>query len=109
VKRIRLYRNPRCTRCARHARAHKLFDWFGRLELSTTTPATGPLGLGEVVVRELSTGRVLGGTDALELICRQIPVYAPMRLLLKFPALRARLGRESGYEGAACEIPTRRG
>jgi len=108
MKRIRIYRNPDCPKCARHARTHKFFDWFNRVEISTATPATGPLGLGEVVVRELRTGRVLGGTDALELICGQIPVYAPMRILLRIPALRARVGRESGYEGAACEIPTHR-
>jgi|SRR6185312_10679615 len=107
--RIRIYHDPQCTRCARHARAHKFFDWFDRVDVSTATPATGPLGPGEVMVRELATGRVLAGTDALDLICREIPVYAPMRLLLKIPVLRARLEGESVYEGPACEITTRRG
>lgn len=105
MPRIRIYHDPRCARCARHARAHKFFDWFDRVDISTATPATGPLGPGEVVVRELATGRVLGGSDALELICSQIPVYAPMRLLLKIPALRARVG----YETVSYEVPTRRG
>jgi hypothetical protein len=108
MRRIRIYHNPDCARCARHARAHKFFDWFDRVDVSTATPATGPLGLGEVVVRELATGRVLGGSDALELICCQIPLYAPMRLLLKIPALRDRVAKESGYAGAACDIPTQR-
>ncbi|HEY1772910.1 MAG TPA: hypothetical protein VGH91_06940 [Gammaproteobacteria bacterium] len=109
MRRIRIYHDPDCARCARHARAHRFFDWFDRLDVSTATPATGPLRPGEVMVRELATGRVLAGTDALELICSQIPVYAPMRLLLKIPALRARVDRESMYEVAGYEVPTRRG
>jgi hypothetical protein len=110
MKRIRIYRNPHCAKCARYARTHKFFDWFDRVEVSTATPATGPLGLGEVVVRELRSGRVLGGADALELIFREIPIYAPLRPLLKIPVLRAKADRQmSGCEGgAACELPSKR-
>jgi hypothetical protein len=110
MHRIRIYHDPHCSRCARRARAHKFFDWFGRVEVSTGTPATGSLRPGEVVVRELRTGRVLGGADALELICREIPLYTPLRPLLKIPALRAKADREmSGSSNEIGEISTRRG
>jgi hypothetical protein len=109
MRRIRIYRNPTCTTCARYARVHKFFDWLDRIEVSTAMPATGPLRIGEVVVRELSTGRVLGGADALELILRAIPVYAPFLPLLRIPALRAKADREmSGCGEGAGEISTRR-
>ena len=105
MKRIRIYRNPDCGRCARYARAHILFDWLGRVEISTATPSTGPLALGEVVVEILADGSIHRGAEALEIICRQIPAYAPLRLLLKLPAVRAAADREfAGCGGDSCRI-----
>src|SRR5690348_16482394 len=103
---IRIYRNPGCAECARYAHMHERLDWLGRIENSTTTPASGPLAMGEVVVEELATGRLLHGAEALALICRQIPAYAPLRLLLKIPALRRAADREmAGCNDGSCELP----
>jgi hypothetical protein len=79
------------------------------VEVSTTTPRTGPLRLGEVVVERLDDGRILRGAEAFREICRRIPAYAPFLLLLRVPAVRAFAEREmTGCDGAACGLPTLR-
>lgn len=106
MKSIRIYRNPDCAKCARYARLHERLDWLGRIESSTATPASGPLVLGEVVVEELGSGRILHGAAALAAICRQIPAYAPMRMLLKIPAVRRAADKEmAGCNDGSCELP----
>ena len=106
MNRIRIYRNPACAKCARYARMHERLDWLGRIENSTTPPASGPLAMGEVVVEDLATGELLHGAVALAAICRQIPAYAPMRLLLKIPALRRAADKEmAGCNDGSCELP----
>lgn len=87
MTRIRLYAHPDCTRCLRHARIHLSFDWLHRLVISTATPPGGPLAVGETVVQDLDTGALLRGASALDCLCRHIPVYQPMRLLLRIPAI----------------------
>lgn len=105
MKTIRVYRNPDCAKCARFAKAGLFFDWLKRLDASTDTPKTGPLRLGEVVVEDLSNGRMLRGAEGIELIFRNIPVYIPFLLLLKVPPLRRYVEKEvSGCDGDACEV-----
>jgi hypothetical protein len=105
MKRIRVYRNAHCAKCARFARVGLFFDWLDRLDASTETPRTGPLQMGEVVVEDLSTGRILKGAEGIELIFRNIPVYVPFLLLLRVPSLRHYVEKEvSGCEGGACEV-----
>ena len=106
MKTIRVYRNPDCRRCARYARVGHALDWRDRLETSTATPETGPLRPGEIVVEELASGKLHRGAAALDLIVRQIPLYAPVGLLLRFSSFRRYIDRElSGSGGASSEIP----
>ena len=106
MKTIRVYRNPYCRRCARYARVGHMLDWRDRLETSTAIPETGPLRPGEIVVEELASGKFHRGAAALDLIVRQIPLYAPVRLLLRVSSFRRYIDRElSGSGGASCEIP----
>jgi hypothetical protein len=107
MKTIRVYRNPDCRRCARYARVGHALDWRDRLETSTATPETGPLRPGEIVVEELASGKLHRGAAALDLIVRQIPLYAPVGLLLRFSSFRRYIDRElsGGSGGASCEIP----
>ena len=110
MKMIRVYRNPDCRRCARYARVGTMLDWRDRLETSTATPKTGALRPGEIVVEELTNGNLHRGADALDLIVRQIPLYAPVGLLLRFPSFRRYIDRElSGCGGTSCELPTATG
>src|SRR5437660_9202580 len=83
MKRIRVYRNPNCARCAKFAKIARFFDWLGRLDHSTEAPRTGPLRIGEVVVEDLSSGRLFRGAEGIDMIWRHIPAYAPFRLLLR--------------------------
>jgi hypothetical protein len=109
MRQIRIYRHPDCSKCARYARVHQLLDWLHRVEVSTTTPQTGPLRLGEVVVEKLEDGRILRGTQAFEEICRRIPAYAPFLLLLRLPAVHAFAEREmTGCNGEACGLSASR-
>jgi hypothetical protein len=107
MKRIRIHRNPHCAKCARYARLHARLDWFGRVENSTAVPPTGPLAMGEVVVQDLRSGRLLRGVTAARRIAAEVPLYAPLRLLLRIPAVARAVEREmSGCnDGAACELP----
>ncbi|MGH8373574.1 MAG: hypothetical protein ACRETO_12695 [Gammaproteobacteria bacterium] len=105
MKRIRIYRNPGCAKCARYARTHEIFDWLGRIKVTTIDPPTGRLSPGEVLVERLATGEFLHGAAALEEISRQIPVYLPLRLLLKFAGVRRYADRElSGCGGDSCAV-----
>ena len=84
---------------------HERFDWLGRVETTTATPSTGPLRMGEIVVEDRTTGRVARGVDAFRLIVRAIPLYAPARLLLPIPAVRARIERDmGGCADDACDV-----
>jgi len=108
MHRIRIYRNPNCAKCARYAAAHRLFDWRGRVDVSTATPRTGALRMGEVVVEKLNSGAILRGAEAFAEICRQIPAYAVFRPLLRLRAFRAFMDRDmSGCGGTACSVETR--
>ena len=105
MKRIVIYRHPECKKCARMARLHHLFDWFNRVAVVTTTPRTGPLLMGEIIVEDLATGRFQAGAEGLNLICRQIPLYWLVLPLLWFPAVRARADRETrGCTNGSCQI-----
>jgi hypothetical protein len=108
MRNIRIYRNAECAKCARYAAAHRFFDWLGHIEVSTTTPRTGALVPGEVVVEKLDSGEILRGADAFAEICRQIPAYALFRLLLRVPAARAFVDRDmKGCNGNACAVAPR--
>lgn len=103
--RICIYRHPDCARCARIARMHARFDWLGRVETTTATPPTGPLRMGEIVVEDRASGVVARGADAFRLITQAIPIYAPARLLLGIPGVRARIEREmGGCDDGACAV-----
>ena len=105
MKEIRLFRHPDCPKCAKIARLHKMFDWRNRLDISTATPKTGALRLGEIVIEELATGTMFRGADAFGLLCRHIPLYAPLSMLLRFGAFRRYVTREmSGCGGASREV-----
>jgi hypothetical protein len=104
--RWRIYRHPECARCARYARTHLRLDWRHLLEESTATPPSGALRMGEVVVQELATGAMFHGAEAMERIARAVPLYAPLRLLLKVPAVRRRVDAElGGCDGDGCSLP----
>lgn len=106
MKQVRIYRNPHCARCARYARMHERLDWFGRIENSTATPSTGSLAVGEVVVEDLTTGKLLRGAQGFARICRQIPAYWLFLLLLKFPAVRRAVDADmAGCRDGSCELP----
>jgi hypothetical protein len=105
MKSIRVYRHADCQTCARFARVAQFFDWLDRVDVSTEAPKTGPLRLGEVVVEELSSGRILKGAEGMDLIWRNIPIYAPFRLLLRVPSFRRYLEKNvGGCEGNTCEV-----
>ena len=105
IPRLRIYRHPECERCARYARTHLRLDWRHLLEESTAAPPSGPLRMGEVVVQELATGAMFRGADAMERIARAVPLYAPLRLLLKLPAVRRKVEAElGGCDGGSCAL-----
>lgn len=105
MKKIRVYRHANCAKCARFAKVGLFFDWLDRMEVSTETSTTGPLRLGEVVMEDLSSGRIKKGAEGIALIFRNIPAYTPFLLRLRVPSVRHYVEKEvSGCEGDSCEI-----
>lgn len=105
MKSIVIYRHPECGKCARIARLHRLFDWFNRVAVVTTTPPGGPLQMGEIIVEDLATRQFLTGAEGLKLICRQIPLYWLALPLFWIPAVRARADREArGCTNGSCQV-----
>ena len=61
--------------------------------------------MGEVIVKDLATGRFLAGVEGVKLICRQIPLYRLALPLLWIPGVRARADREiRGCTNGSCQI-----
>lgn len=87
MTRIRIYCNPDSSDCLRRARKYLSFDWLHRVVVSTATPPGGPLAAGEVAVQDLDTGKLARGAAALDCICRHLPLYMPLRPLLRIPAI----------------------
>ncbi len=107
MKRITVYRNPYCEKCRKFARMHQTFDWLHRVEMSTETPPTGPLQMGEIVVEDHKTGDIIRGVDAVRRIAREIPIYAPFRLLLRIPAVARYVDKDvRGCADGSCELPS---
>jgi hypothetical protein len=100
---VRLYRHPDCARCAGIARLHRRFDWLHRFEDSTAVSPVGALRMGQIVVQDLRRGVTLRGAEGFTLLCRQIPAYWPMLPLLRIPAVRRYVDRNtSGCDGNTC-------
>ena len=61
--------------------------------------------MGEIVVEDLATHRILHGADALSLVYRQAIAYWLLLPLLWIPPLRARLDREvRGCAEGNCQV-----
>ncbi|MBI3886464.1 MAG: hypothetical protein HY302_12155 [Opitutae bacterium] len=111
MKRIRVYRHRDCRRCARKAALLRFFDWLGRTESSTDEPKSGPLRRGQVVVEDIRTGEPAFGARAFDRICRHVPLYQPLRLLLLVPAFYRAIERDmngtghAGADGRATQPP----
>lgn len=93
-KRLRIHRNPHCTKCARYARTHLRLDWRGAIEDSTASPWRRSLRMGEVVIEDLSDGSLHAGADGMQRLCRAIPAYWPLLPLFGLPAFRRRVEAE---------------
>ncbi len=106
MKAILIHRHPDCARCARLARMHHRFDWRDRVGDTVAPPRSGPLRLGQIVVEDVRTGALHEGAAAFDVLCLQIPLYAPLRALLRVRPFRAYVEREiNGCAGDACEVP----
>ena len=105
MKVVRVYRNPECPKCARYAAWHHRLDWLDRVETSTTTPRTGALAIGEVVVEDIRDSSLHRGADGFAVLARQVPSYWPLLPLLHVPSIRRRLDDEMrGACDSTCEI-----
>lgn len=105
MKTVRVYRNPKCPKCARYAAWHIRLDWLDRVEISTSIPRTGPLAMGEVVVEDLRDNSIHHGAEGFALLAHQVPLYWPLLPLLHVPSIRRRVDTElRGACNGACEI-----
>jgi hypothetical protein len=104
VKTIRIYRHPECKRCAKIVRLHHALDWLDRIEdTAQTPPGHTPLRKGEILVEDLRDGRWLEGIHAVRAIFRQIPLYFPLRLLLRIPYFAQRADEDARGLTGTCD------
>lgn len=101
MTRIRIYCNPDSRECMRHARMYLFFDWLRRIVVSTAVPPGGALAVGEVVVQDLDSGKLVRGALALDCIYRHIPLYMPARLFLRLPPVWRKAEQYMSGEGKA--------
>jgi len=67
MKRIRIYRNPHCKRCARFAKINTALDWLDRFDASTKTPPDGQrLRKGQIYIEDLKSHRQVRGDEAVK-------------------------------------------
>jgi hypothetical protein len=103
---ITVFHHKDCGRCHRKARAHRFFDWLGRVEVSTADPVTGPLRMGEIAVEDHRTGAVYKGIKAVRLIARQIPAYRLTLPRLRVPFIARRVDQSvRGCADGVCGVP----
>src|SRR5947208_696533 len=106
MRRLTLFHNKDCARCRKIARVHRAMDWFGRVEISTADPPTGPLKLGEITVRDNRTGRWFVGVDAVRRLFREIPAYWVVRPILWLPPVARKVDRDvRGCTDGSCSVP----
>ena len=106
MRRVTLFHNPDCARCGKIARVHRAMDWFGRLEVRTDDPPTGPLKMGEITVRDNRTGEFFVGVNAVRRVFREIPAYWVIRPLLWIPPIARKIDRETrGCVDESCALP----
>ena len=94
MKKVLIHRHPHCEKCARIARVHTALGGLKRLSITTETPSTESLRPGKIMVFDLVTGCVVRGSAAFDLICRQVPLYWPLRALLWIPPLRRKIAQD---------------
>lgn len=105
MKRIRLYRNPHCTRCAGYAQMHHRFDWLNHFADSTEISPIGEMRVGEIAVQDLRTGITLKGIACFRLLCKHIPAYWLVIPLTYVPPIRKWIENDiGGCAHGACDI-----
>jgi hypothetical protein len=110
MKTIRIYRHRECKRCEKIVRLHHRLDWFDRIDDTTLTPpGRSPLRMGEILVEDLRSGRLLEGVHAVRAIFREIPLYFPLRLLLLIPYFARRADDDARGLAQACDLDGRSG
>ncbi|HET6572081.1 MAG TPA: hypothetical protein VFG68_00640 [Fimbriiglobus sp.] len=108
MHRITIFHHPDCVRCHRIARVNKLFDWLGRLRISTAIPPTGPLQPGEIAVRDDRTGETVQGVRAARRVAGNILAYLPLLPLLYLPPVARWVDRSvRPCEDGSCAVPAR--
>jgi hypothetical protein len=106
MRRVTLFHNKDCGRCRKIARVHRAMDWFGRVEVRTDDPPTGPLKLGEITVHDHRTGEWFVGVAAVRRLFREIPAYWPLRPLLWLPPVARKVDRDvRGCADGSCAVP----
>ena len=105
MRSIKLFYSASCEDCTKLAKQTKKLDWFGKVELSTEVPPSGPLNLGNIAVYHYRSNRVYTGVYATRKVCMYVPAYFIYGLILYFPPIRRFVGRgQVGCNGNACNL-----
>lgn len=103
---IKLFYHPTCADCAKKANITKRLDWLGRVDLSTETPPTGALEIGDIAVYDYQSQQYFTGIYAVRKVSMQVPAYYIYGLLLYIPFIRNLAGKNKvGCNGTYCEVP----
>ncbi len=100
-----LYYNMNCKECEKQANSTSSLDWLHRFEISTDTPPTGELKIGDIAVLDKAKGKIYTGGYASRVICLNIPIYYIIGLLMYLPPIFKLIDKNKvGCNGESCDI-----
>lgn len=94
MARYTLHYNSHCQDCVRLARWNRRLDWLNRFERSTDPSPMGTPDIGDIHVVDHRNATICSGVYATHLVCRNIPAFWPMALLLKIPFVFNTMARQ---------------
>lgn len=105
MRRYTLHYNSLCQDCVRMGVWNKRLDWLVRFQRTSEPSPMGMPEIGDIHVVDHRTATIYSGAYATERVCRNIPAYWPMALLMLLPFVFNKFAsRKPGCNGNSCTI-----
>lgn len=105
MSRYTLHYNRLCHDCVRMSLWNRRLDWLGRFERTTEPSPMGTPEMGDIHVVDRRTATIYSGAYATQRVCRNIPAYWPMALLMLLPFVFSKIAsRKQGCNGDSCSL-----
>jgi hypothetical protein len=103
MARYTLHYNSHCVDCRRLAEWNRRLDWLACFDRTTNPSVLGIPEIGDIHVIDHQTQKVYSGAYATKVVCRNIPAYWCVALVLSLPFVFERVARRKpGCNGEHC-------